>query len=65
MLLLRTPFIYTPDTCVLGCKIACQKNLAPVCGSDGKTHSNACVMSKAACDAGKAIIAVHNGPCRK
>ncbi|NP_001267782.1 kazal-type serine protease inihibitor 3 precursor [Hydra vulgaris] len=46
------------------CSIPCTREYNPVCGSDGKTYSTECVMRSSACQYEKAIIAVHNGPCK-
>jgi len=46
------------------CLFRCNKMLAPVCGSNGKTYSNECVMRVAACEQKEAIISVHSGECK-
>ena len=45
------------------CDFACPADWDPVCGSDGKTHSNDCVLSLTACMNGEAIAKIHNGRC--
>lgn len=34
----------------IACPGGCIRNYFPVCGSDGRTHSNECMMEQAACD---------------
>jgi len=45
------------------CKQPCNRNLDPVCGSDGETYNNECALKNAACD-DKSLRKVHDGPCR-
>ena len=41
----------------------CKHNLRWVCGSDGKTYANECVMRHSACLKNDAIVAVYEGKC--
>ena len=43
----------------------CDLHYAPVCGSDGNTYSNECLLTKTSCSKEKTIEIVGNGPCSK
>ncbi|XP_076472604.1 agrin-like [Babylonia areolata] len=45
------------------CKYQCDKELAPVCGSDGKTYSNSCFLDMQACKQHRKIAVLYNGEC--
>ncbi|XP_042223813.1 agrin-like isoform X9 [Homarus americanus] len=49
------------------CPTLCPKIIIPVCGSDGVTHSNPCVLQYANCRSveagGSGVSLVHNAPC--
>ena len=41
----------------------CTRELKHVCGSDGKTYNNECVLHFEACLEGKDVSVAHNGSC--
>jgi len=46
------------------CGENCPYNFAEVCGSDGKTYSNECVMRVESCQAGNpGVRKAYDGPC--
>ncbi|KAK0056842.1 agrin [Biomphalaria pfeifferi] len=45
------------------CEQKCPAVLAPLCGSDGATYNNPCLMERASCLRGKKIKVASNGPC--
>ncbi|XP_071541141.1 turripeptide Pal9.2-like isoform X2 [Panulirus ornatus] len=46
------------------CEPLCNKKMRPVCGSDGKTYNNQCLLNYANC-LDPTITYDHAGPCRK
>ncbi|XP_041377630.1 agrin-like isoform X2 [Gigantopelta aegis] len=61
----------SPEVCQLDkqrrpvcrCNFVCAQELEPVCGNDGRTYSNRCVMRKEACKARKEIDVLYPGQC--
>lgn len=45
------------------CQMRCDKRYAPVCGSDGNTYANQCVMERLSCLRGLDLNIVHDGEC--
>ncbi|KAI8500095.1 hypothetical protein Bbelb_224120 [Branchiostoma belcheri] len=45
------------------CPMACPLVLSPVCGSDGKEHSNECVMIRTGCQSEQEIHNIGRPPC--
>ena len=44
------------------CEPLCPRHLMPVCGTDGQTYNNDCLLKAATCR-DKSIVELHNGPC--
>ena len=45
------------------CKLMCRLDTEPVCGSDGETYANECVMKSESCLSKKLIEVQHKGRC--
>ena len=45
------------------CQMVCDKRLAPVCGSDGNTYANRCVLERISCLRGLNLKIEHAGEC--
>ena len=48
---------------VCRCNEMCSMDFNPVCGSDGKTYSNECVMRQEACRARRELRVIYRGKC--
>merc|ERR1711976_22401 len=42
---------------------ACTREFRPVCGTDGKTYGNECMLRNAGCESNMQITKAHEGPC--
>ena len=45
------------------CSRACNRMYLPVCGSDGNTYNNECLMLEESCIQRVIITVAHEGPC--
>ena len=52
-----------PDT--QPCQMRCKKMFLPVCGSNGKTYTNACLMELDACRRNEVIEVLYEGDCEE
>ena len=55
--------IFSNGTARCICRLGCPRILDPVCGSNGKTYSNECVMRRESCLTKKIITVEHAGDC--
>ena len=45
------------------CPLVCTKIYAPVCGTDGETYGNECLLKVQSCTNQTSIAVAHEGPC--
>ena len=48
----------------MACSIACTRDYRPICGTDGKTYSNGCMLRFLNCERGTNIGVAHGGECK-
>ena len=57
--------VESADLAFCECNSDCGLDFSPVCGSDGATYKNKCLMEEAACLKEEPIVVVEQGPCSK
>ncbi|XP_037801741.1 PI-actitoxin-Avd5a-like [Penaeus monodon] len=57
-LLVATTAMRTRD-----CPLACTRRCQPVCGTDGKTYNNPCLLERSKCRQKMYVEIAHNGAC--
>ena len=55
--------VETEVTTQVVCNEQCVRTFLPVCGSDGNTYNNLCLLEVAACKGGVTITPQYEGPC--
>jgi hypothetical protein len=45
------------------CNAVCNQDFKPVCGSDGKTYTNECILRVEACKSRRSLRIIHSGIC--
>lgn len=58
-------FIYDFYFAARNCPQKCEDKDEPICGTDGNTYKNPCVLDLSACETNKKILMVHTGRCSK
>ena len=46
------------------CYFSCQRMARPICGHDGRTYMNECIMRRNACKRKKATVKAYDGYCK-
>ena len=55
---------FKPNLFSAKCSQVCPKILKPVCGSDGKTYNNECLLNIVKCESNGKIVKKQDGPCK-
>ena len=59
----RNQYVKCKNAILTVCPCGCPKILAEVCGTDGKTYGNKCVMECESCEQGTNVTVANHGKC--